>query len=188
MKIKVFVSMVFTSVLMITSCTKSNDNNIKSNIPVLKAGTYNVTGTITLNVSITLNPADGRNYTVPMKNIVVNTLGDELIFNANDGTGGTANPIIVLTISSPNNVIKTGIFSIPTTSVNVSYSVFSFENGSLTKYTADNTIAGSSATINLTTFTATSIKGTFTALVIPPSTGPYANLTSGVINCTIGSL
>jgi len=176
MKKNLFIIMVIAIGMMLSNCTKKNDTTTISNVK--SSGKYTATGTVTVT-------ADGVTYTIPMRNVqIVSTLTNSIIISAQDTTASGFNkPYLVIEINSPSSAITTGFFDIPGNAADAHTSVSYFQTPTL--YESKSTISGSTGTINITTLTLTTIKGTFSSTVVPQtSSGSNVILTDGVINCT----
>jgi hypothetical protein len=170
--------MLLAVVIILSSCSK------KSSTPTTPTSSNWIQGRYTATGSITLT-SGGVNYSMPMANVqVVTTDTYSVILNALDSTLVTNFGTIVLQINSPTSAgLTTGTYKIPsTTNVNL----INFMDKTLTEYTASSSVSGTSATINITTLTATSVQGTFSATLVPLENhnGTPITITNGVINCT----
>lgn len=181
MKKNLFIIMVIAVGMMLSNCSKKSDSTPSStsnNSNVKSSGKYPATGSVTVT-------AGGVMYTIPMRNVqIVSTGTNSIIINAQDTTiAGISLPYMVMEINSPTSAITTGTYAIPGNAADAYTSVSYFKTPTL--YEASSTISGSIGTINITTLTSTTIKGTFTATVVPQTnSGASVVLTNGVINCT----
>jgi len=172
--------MLLIAGLILSSCSKKNDSTTTTTTTSnLVQGKYPATGTVTLTCG-------GANYSMPMKSVqIVTTEAYSVIINALDSTLVTNFGTIVIQINAPTLAgLTTGTYKIP--GPTGTYNLINFTDKTITAYTAGPTITGTSATINITTLTSTSIQGTFTATLVPlkNNSGPSISLVSGVINCT----
>jgi hypothetical protein len=178
MKKKLFIIMLFIAGIILSSCSKKSATLTTPTSPNWTQGKYTATGLITLT-------SGGVNYSMPMANVqVVTTDTYSVILNALDSTLVTNFGTIVLQINSPTSAgLTTGTYKIPSTT---NFNLINFMDKTLTEYTASPSVSGTSATINITTLTATSIQGTFSATLVPLEnhSGTSVTITNGVINCT----
>jgi hypothetical protein len=172
------VSIVAVAGILIVGCSKSSDTN-KDITGTYKSGQYAATGAITLT-------AGGVNYSIPMKNVeIITAFTNQILINAQDTTvAGLSIPFIIIVINSPSSGITTGTYAIPGTAADA-YTKVTYSK-SLSQYDAEASITGSSATINITKLTNTTIQGTFTATVVSQakSGGSDVVIANGIINCT----
>jgi hypothetical protein len=167
-KLALLLSIIFLGY----SCKK--DDNTTSDNNNNSYGTYNATGTITFS-------ADGVNYSCPIAKVI--TAATSVTVQTSTVDQRTTGSIFV-TCYTPSSAVTTGTY---TASSSATISSVSFVDKTVTPFSATATTAGSSCTVNITTLTSTSIKGTFTATVVHPLNSSHIIITSGVINCTIGS-
>jgi hypothetical protein len=178
MKKTLFISILLLGGIILSSCSKKSETTTTPTTSNFTQGKYPATGTITLT-------SGGVNYSMPMSTVqIVTTDTYSIILNALDSTLITNYGTIVLQINSPTSSgLTTGTYKIPSTT---NYNMIQFMDKTLTEYTDSPSVSGTSATINITTLTSTSIKGTFTATMVPleNNNGPSITITNGVINCT----
>jgi hypothetical protein len=172
------IIMIIAFGTILSNCNKKNDTSPSTNNSNLKSGTYPATGSITLT-------ANGVNYSIPMKNVQIVSIGTySIIINAQDTTlSGYNLPYMVMEINSSTSAITTGTYAITGTASDAYTSISYFKTPTL--YIAKFTISGSIGTINITTLTSTTIIGTFSGTVVPQTgSGSNVSLINGVINCT----
>ena len=167
--------------MMLSNCSKKSDTSPSStstNSNVKPSGKYPATGSVTVT-------AGGVNYTIPMRNVqIVSTGTNSIILSIQDTTSSGFNkPYMVMEINSPTSAITTGTYAIPGNAADAYTSISFFKTPTL--YEASATISGSVGSINITSLSATTIKGTFSGTVAPQtSSGASVVLTNGIINCT----
>ncbi len=161
--------------IIISGCSKKNSTTTTP--PKLIAGEYAATGTITLS-------SGGVNYSMPMSSIQIVTSGsNSILLKALDSTTVGGYGSISMQINSSTSSLNIGTYKIPGTT---NVCLIKFTDKTHTPYTASPAISGTSATINITSLTSTSIKGTFTATLVSSSnnSGTSISITTGVIDCT----
>jgi hypothetical protein len=164
MKKLIFTSILISGALILSNCSKKDD----SGSPITN-GTYNATGTVTFK-------AGAVNYSLPIT--TVNVTSSSLTINALNTSVTDYGSLILVAVSL--NGIGIDIYE-------ATYgSTITFIDRGLTNYLASVLTSGSSCSINITKFSSATIKGTFTATVVPTISGTgTVNITNGVINCTL---
>ena len=191
MKKSLFISMLITVGLLVCSCgqknpkTTSNTNNYATsttNTNVVSNtskngpadGTYNASGTITF-------IAGGINYSCSISKVIVVSTSLTIQTTAADvKTKGS----IIVTCYTATSAVVTGTY---TASSSETISSVSFIDKNVNPYTSTAITSGSGCTVNITSLTSTSIKGTFIATVLKPIDNSSLTITDGVIDCTIAS-
>jgi hypothetical protein len=173
MKKTLFISMLITVGIIICSCNKKDNTTSKTNNGPAN-GTYNASGTISFT-------AGGVNYSCPISKVIA--ASTSLTVQTSTADQHTTGSIFV-TCYTATSAITTGTY---TASSSATISSVSFIDKTVTPFTATATTSGSSCTVNITALTSTSIKGTFTAIVLPALSGSSVSITNGVIDCTITS-
>jgi uncharacterized membrane protein len=183
MKKALFISMLITVGIIISSCNKKSDNttsNTNNNVPTIATnnsptdGPYNALGTISFT-------AGGVNYSCSITKVI--TAPTSLTFQTST-TDVRTNGSIGVTCYTATSGITTGTYSAATPAA---LSTVTFIDKTFAPYTATALTSGSSCAVNITALTSTSVKGTFTATVSKPIDNSKVNITNGVINCTITS-
>jgi hypothetical protein len=155
-----------------TTSNSDNLSNASQNGPA--NGTYNASGTIKFN-------AGGMNYSCPISKIIV--ASTSLTIQTSTAAVKT-NGSIIITCYTATSAITPGTY---TASSAKTISSVSFIDKTVTPFTATATTTGSSCTVNITTLSSTTIKGTFTATVLKPLENTSLSITDGVIDCTIAT-
>jgi hypothetical protein len=189
MKKALFISVLFIVGIIVCSCgqknpkttsnTTNNETSTTNNNNVSNAsnngpanGTYNASGTITFT-------AGGMNYSCSISKVIAASTSLTIQTSTADvKTNGS----IIITCYTATSAITTGTY---TASSAETISSVSFVDKNVTPYSSTATTAGSSCTVNITSLTSTSIKGTFTATVLTPLDNSSLSITEGVIDCTI---
>jgi hypothetical protein len=155
----------------LTSTTNNNNaSNASSNGPVI--GTSNASGTITF-------IAGGMNYSCSISKIIAASTTLTIQTSPEDiKTNGS----IIITCYTATSAVTTGTY---TASSPETISSVSFIDKNITPYISTSITAGSSCTVNITSLSPTSIKGTFTATVLKPLDNSSLSISDGVIDCTI---
>jgi hypothetical protein len=189
MKKALFISVLITVGIIVCSCGQKNTkttsdttNNVTSttnNNNVSNAsnngpanGTYNASGTITFT-------AGGMNYSCSISKVIAASTSLTIQTSTADvKTNGS----IIVTCYTATSAITTGTY---TASSPETISSVSFVDKNINPYLSTAITAGSSCTVNITSLTLTSIKGTFTATVLKPLDNSSLSITDGVIGCNI---
>jgi hypothetical protein len=184
MKKALFISMLITVGILICNCSNNSSNrnskitantntNTASNINNGSAnGTYKGSGTISFT-------AGGVNYSCSISKVIAASTSLTIQTSTADvRTNGS----IVITCYTATSAIVTGTY---TASSSTNISSVSFIDKTVTPFLATSITSGSSCTVNITSLTSTTIKGTFTATVLKPIDSSKLIITDGVINCTI---
>ena len=173
--------MVIAVGMMLSNCSKKSDpgpSSTSNNSNVKSSGKYRATGSVTVTTG-------GVTYTIPMRNVqIVSTMTNSIILNVQDTTpSGFNKPYMVIEVNSPSTAITTGTYAIPGNAADAHTDIKFFKTPTL--YDASSTISGSVGTINITSLSTTTFKGTFSGTVVPQtSSGASLVLTNGVINCS----
>jgi hypothetical protein len=154
-----------------TSTTKSNNvSDTGINGPTI--GTYKASGKITFSAGGILYSCTISKVIVASTSITIQTSTAEVKSNGS----------ITVTCYTAKSAITTGSYS---ASSPEKISSISFIDKNVNPYLSTATTAGSGCTVNITSLTSTSIKGTFIATVLKPLDKSSLNITEGVIDCTI---
>jgi hypothetical protein len=189
MKKALFIIVLFTIGIIVCSCgqknpkttsnrsnnetsTSKNNNVSNASINGPAFGTNNASGTITFT-------ADGMNYSCFISKVI--TASTTLTIQTST-TDIKTNGSIIITCYTATSAITTGNY---TASSAETISSVSFIDKNINPYIATATTVGSSCTVNITSLTPTSIKGTFTATVLKSLDNSILSITDGVIDCTI---
>jgi hypothetical protein len=176
MKKLLFISILITGVLILSNCSKKDDNTTQNNNDTTTSlnGTYNATGTITFK-------AGGVDHSCSISTVIIYSTSLTIQTLTTDAS---TNGVIIISCYTATSAVTTGTYTADGISA---ISAVSYVYNSPNMYSATATKTGSSCTVNITTLTSTSVKGTFTGILAPPLSGTNINITNGVINCTIGT-
>ena len=156
-----------------TSTTNNNTvSNTSNNGPA--DGTYNASGRITFK-------AGGINYSCSISKVIAASIS--LTFQTSTADVKT-NGSIIITCYTATSAITAGTYAASSTE---KISSVSFIDKNVNPYTSTAITSGSGCTVNITSLTSTSIKGTFIATVLKPIDNSSLTITDGVIDCTIAS-
>jgi hypothetical protein len=173
MRKALFINMLIIVATTICCCSKKSDDNPSNNNSSLN-GTYIASGTVAFT-------AGGVNYSCPISKVIAAPTSLTVqTSTADQQTTGS----IFITCYTATSAITTGTY---TSSSSTVISSVTLVDKTVTPYSATATKTGSSCTVNITTLTSTSIKGTFTATLLPALSGPNVSITDGIIDCTIAS-
>ncbi|MCX6226996.1 MAG: hypothetical protein NTV01_19975 [Bacteroidia bacterium] len=172
MKKALFISTLITAGIIICSGSKKDTSNTNNNGPT--NGTYIASGTISFTA--------GRvNYSCPISKVIA--ASTSLTVQTSTADQHTTGSIFV-TCYTATSAVTTGTY---TSASHTLISSVTFVDKTVTPYLATATKTGSSCTVTITVLTSTSIKGTFTATLLPALSGSNVSITDGVIDCTITS-
>jgi hypothetical protein len=190
MKKALFISMLIAVGIIVFSCgqknpkTSNTSNNatsttINNTVPNTSNntpanGTFSASGTITFTAS-------GINYSCSISKVI--SASTSLTIQTSTADVKT-NGSIIVTCYTATSAINTGVY---TSSSPEAISSVSYIDKNVTPYLATSITSGSSCTVNITSLTSTSIKGTFTATVLKPLDNSAVTVTDGVIDCTIAA-
>jgi hypothetical protein len=152
--------LIIAGIILVGSCKKDNNGDTPP-----ANGTYSASGTISFK-------AGDTNYSIPI--YTVNKTTNSLTIGATEVTDN-----ISITVGDLTE-ISTGTYTTLSSTINLTIGTAAY-NASVLK-------TSSECSINITKFSTSSIKGTFTATVVPVLGGTSnLSLTNGVINCTLGT-
>jgi hypothetical protein len=191
MKRALFISVLITVGILVCSCGQKNPkassitaNNVTStntNTNVSNTGdkgpadgTYNASGRITFK-------AGGINYSCSISKVIAASIS--LTFQTSTADVKN-NGSIIITCYTATSAITAGTYAASSTE---KISSVSFIDKNVNPYTSTAITSGSGCTVNITSLTSTSIKGTFIATVLKPIDNSSLTITDGVIDCTIAS-
>ncbi len=168
--------------IMFYSCNgnvdKTNPNTTTKNTTPknngLATGTYNASGTITFT-------AGGENYSCSISKVIAapTVLTIQTSSTAIQKTGS-----ITISCYTASNAVTSGTYSAATPAA---LSTVTLINKKIAPYNATSATSGSSCTVNITTLTSSSIKGTFTATAMAAIGKTSISITNGIIDCAITS-
>jgi hypothetical protein len=189
MKKALFISVLITVGIIVCSCgqknpkttsatTKNvtstiNNNNVSNTSKNGPAdGTYIASGTVTFK-------AGGMNYSCSISKVIAASTSLTIQTSTADvKTNGS----LIITCYTATSAITAGTY---TASSAETISSVTFVDKNVIPYTSTAITSGSGCTVNITSLTSTSIKGTFTATVLKPLDNSSLSITDGVIDCTI---
>jgi PBP1b-binding outer membrane lipoprotein LpoB len=176
MKKLLFITALISWALIFSNCSKKDDTTTNDNKDTTNntTGTYNATGTVTFKAGGVDHSCSISTVIIYSTSLTIQTLSTDV----------NTNGVIIISCYTATSAVTTGTY---TADGITAISAVSYMYNSIDMYSATATKSGSNCTVNITTLTSTSIKGTFSGILAPPLSGTNIDITNGVINCTIGS-